>query len=127
MTRRSTLALLAIVPAVALGACKSGDGTPTGPGASRGVGELRGGSTAQLANCTDWRGGTPAQRYATIRDIRGQLTAQTSRSQDSGLSDDAAYAVFENSCSTEGTGKLRLYKLYARAQAFAPYRDDAKD
>src|SRR5687767_14309112 len=121
--RPRSLALLAILPAVALGACESGDGTPR-PSSSGGVGEVRAGSTAQFANCGDWRRGTPAQRYATIRDIRGQLTPQTSRTENSGLSDDAAYGVFENSCSTAGTEKLRLYKLYARAQAFARFREE---
>jgi hypothetical protein len=120
--RAPLAAALALV--VVLGACKSGDGTPA---ADRGVGPVTAGSTAQFASCGDWRRGTPAQRYATIRDIRGHLTPQTSTSETSDLSDDAAYAVFENSCSTAGTEQLRLYKLYARAQAFAPYRDDAKD
>jgi hypothetical protein len=120
--RAPLLAALALV--LVLGACRSGDGTPA---AEQGVGRVAAGSTAQFASCSDWRRGTPAQRYATIRDIRGHLTPQTSTSEDSDLSDDAAYAVFENSCSTAGTEQLRLYKLYARAQAFAPYRGKAGD
>jgi hypothetical protein len=121
--RAPALAVAAALTAAALGACQSGDGTP----AAHGVGQIRADSTAQFANCSDWRHGTPAERYATIRDIRGQLTPQTARNEDSELSDAAAYAVFENSCGTPGAAKLRLYKLYARAQAFARFRPDAGD
>jgi hypothetical protein len=116
-------AAAALVLALALGACQSGNGASS----SHGVGQIRANSTAQFANCSDWRHGTPAERYATIRDIRGQLTPQTARNENSDLSDEAAYGVFENSCSTPGAGHLRLYKLYARAQAFAQFRPDAND
>ena len=74
---------------------------------------------AQFANCRDWRGGTREQRYATIEVIRGQLTPQSSSTAESDLSDDAAYAVFQHACKADFTDKLRLYKLYAHAQAFA--------
>ena len=117
------LASAAAVLARALGACQSGNGAP----AAHGVGQIRANSTAQFANCSDWRHGSPAERYATIRDIRGQLTPQTAHTENSDLSDAAAYAVFENSCGTPGAGHLRLYKLYARAQAFAQFRPDAGD
>lgn len=117
------LAVAAAMLAAALGACQGGSGAP----ATHGVGQLRADSTAQFANCSDWRHGTPAERYATIRDIRGQLTPQTAPNEDSDLSDDQAYAVFENSCGTPGAGHLRLYKLYARAQAFARFRPDSND
>jgi hypothetical protein len=81
---------------------------------------VRGNSTAQFANCHDWRGGSVKRRYATIEDIRGQLTPQSSGSAASDLSDEAAYNVFQHACATSFSDKLRLYKLYARAQAFAP-------
>ena len=86
----------------------------------RGVGLVRGNSTAQFANCRDWRGGSVKQRYATIEDIRGQLTPQSSGTAASDLSDETAYRIFEHACATDFSDKLRLYKLYARAQAFAP-------
>jgi hypothetical protein len=91
----------------------------------RGVGLVRGNSTAQLANCRDWRLGSVKRRYATIEDIRGQLTPQSSRSAASDLSDEAAYKVFQHACAAEFSDKLRLYKLYARAQAFAPLTKDS--
>jgi hypothetical protein len=86
----------------------------------RGVGLVRGNSTAQFANCQDWRLGSVKQRYATIEDIRGQLTPQRSGSAASDLSDAAAYRVFQHACAADFSDELRLYKLYARAQAFAP-------
>jgi hypothetical protein len=92
--------------------------------ASQGVGQVVGESTAQLSNCGDWVRGTEDERYATIADIRGQLTPQSSETAESDLSDDAAYEMFESSCEEEWAASLRLYKLYARAQAFAPLTGD---
>ena len=80
---------------------------------------MRNNSTAQFANCRDWRRGTPEQRYKTIKDIRGQLTPQRSKTAASDLTDDAAYAVFQHACKADFSAQLRLYKLYAHAQAFA--------
>jgi hypothetical protein len=111
---------LLVAAVLGLPACGSDSGAGKGePVDIRGVGLVRGNSTAQFANCKDWRGGTPDQRHATIEDIRGQLTPQSSRTAESDLSDDAAYAVFQHACKADFTDKLRLYKLYARAQAFA--------
>ena len=113
-----------LAAAVALPACGANDdGASRHEGAPvdiRGVGLVRGNSTAQFANCRDWRGGTVKQRYATIEDIRGQLTPQRSETAASDLSDKAAYKVFQHACAADFSDKLRLYKLYARAQAFAP-------
>ena len=86
----------------------------------RGVGRMSGNSTAQFANCRDWRGGSEKRRYATIEDIRGQLTPQSSESAVSDLSDDEAYRIFQRVCASGFSDELRLYKLYAHAQAFAP-------
>ena len=83
----------------------------------RGVGLVSGNSTAQFANCRDWRRGSVQQRYATIEDIRGQLTPQRSESAESDLSDEAAYRVFQHACAADFSDELRLYKLYAHAQA----------
>jgi len=116
---RPALVLLAAVAALA--GC--GDAGSAGGGdeaEAEGVGIVRAGSTAQFANCRDWRGGTEEERYATIEDIRGQLTPQSSESAESDLSDEAAYEVFQHTCANEFADDLRLYKLYARAQAFAP-------
>ena len=62
----------------------------------RGLGLMSGNSTAQFANCRDWRGGSMKRRYATIEDIRGQLTPQSSESAESDLSDEDAYLIFQH-------------------------------
>jgi hypothetical protein len=122
--------MVALVAAVvALSACgANGDSQGRHEGAPvdiRGVGLVRGNSTAQFANCRDWRLGSVERRYATIEDIRGQLTPQSSRTAESDLSDEAAYRIFQHACAADFSDKLRLYKLYARAQAFAPLTKDA--
>ena len=60
----------------------------------------------------------------TIAEIRGQMTPQSSASAQSDLPDSAAYAMFEKICASDNSGSMRLYKLYAPAQAFAPLRTD---
>lgn len=113
--------LAAILAIAALAGC--GGSTDAGEGATdevEGVGIVRAGSTAQFANCRDWRRGTVDDRYATIEDIRGQLTPQSSETAESDLSDEAAYDLFEHTCANDFAADLRLYKLYAHAQAFAP-------
>jgi hypothetical protein len=131
---RSGLGIVALVAAVvALQACGSNDdGTSDtnkrregAPVDIRGLGLVRGNSTAQFANCRDWRLGSVKRRYATIQDIRGQLTPQRSTSAASDLSDAAAYRVFQHVCAADFSDNLRLYKLYARAQAFAPLTKEA--
>jgi hypothetical protein len=125
---RKSLALLVLAAAgVALPACgedddRGGAGRDRdAPVDVRGVGLVRGNSTAQFANCRAWRGGSENRRYATIEDIRGQLTPQSSESAESDLSDEQAYRIFQRVCASEFSDELRLYKLYARAQAFAPF------
>jgi hypothetical protein len=132
-TSRAGLAILALAAAaVALPACGGTDddggdrnapvgGDRNAPVDIRGVGLMSGNSTAQFANCRDWRGGSVKRRYATIEDIRGQLTPQSSKSAESDLSDQDAYQVFQRVCANRFSDELRLYKLYARAQAFAQF------
>lgn len=120
-----------LVIAAALAGCGTGTDASAGgkaaPRAGEGIGLVRAGSTAQFADCTDWRRGTVAQRRVTITSIRDQLTPQRSETAESALADDAAYRLFDKVCSS-GIGKtLRLYKLYARAQAFAPLAAAAHD
>ena len=84
------------------------------------VGISRAGSVAQFADCGDWRKGSPAERYATVRAIRGQLTPQLSKTAASPLPDERAYAMLQRNCSAGRLDSLRLYKLYVRMQGFAP-------
>lgn len=86
------------------------------------VGDASAGSVAQFADCGDWRAGTRAEREATVRVLRGQLTPQRSRTAASPLPDEQAYAVFQKACAPDFAESLRLYKLYVKVQAFAPLR-----
>ena len=78
------------------------------------------GSVVQYADCGDWRGGTPAEKRATVVALRGQLTPQSSETAASPLPDGRAYEILEGACAPGNPASLRLYKLYVRAQAFAP-------
>lgn len=123
---RTGLTVLMLAAAVALPACGGTDHDGVAgrdrdaPVDIRGVGLMSGNSTAQFANCRDWRGGSMKRRYATIEDIRGQLTPQSSESAESDLSDEDAYRIFQRVCANDFSDELRLYKLYAHAQGFAP-------
>ena len=119
---RASLAALVAAAALAL-AVGCGDEGESGAADAdaEGVGIVRAGSTAQFASCRDWRTGSEEDRYATIEDIRGQLTPQSSAEAESDLSDQRAYELFDHTCANEWAGSLRLYKLYAHAQPFAQF------
>ena len=121
MTRRS-IAVAALVAATATAGC-GGDGEKASqsPAGAQPVGDMSGGSVAQYADCGDWRRGTRAERYATIRVLRGRLTPDSSKTAASPLTDDRAYEVLQDACA-QGIDSLRLFKLYARVQAFEPLR-----
>jgi len=86
----------------------------------QGVGDPVGGSVAALAQCRDWNAGTEAEKQATIADIRSSLTPQSHEESGTALSDERAYELFEHSCTEDWAQGFKLYKLYARAAAFAP-------
>jgi hypothetical protein len=111
-----------LIAAALLAGC--GGNAPSEPQGLSGVGPVSAGSQAQYADCEHWNSGTAEDKLATIADIRGQLTPQDSRNSDSGYPDEAALELFDRVCSYEFAAKLRLYKLYARAAAFAPLRSD---
>ncbi len=91
--------------------------------AARPLGQMLVGSVAQMAKCSDWRGGTRAQRVATIHDIRQQINLRDSAVPTPELSDAAAYGVLDRTCRQDLAGSVRLYKVYARATAFAPFAE----
>ncbi len=113
---RARAALLAA--ALFLAACGE-ERAPRSP-AAKPVGQESQGSVVQYADCGDWRKGTPAQKRATVVALRGQLTPQSSQTAASPLSDERAYEILEKVCARGNPASLRLYKLYVRAQAFAP-------
>lgn len=120
----------ALVAAIAIAGC--GDDESPRPAAERPsatasvapVGEPNQGSVVQFADCDDWRKGSEAAKQATIVELRDQLTLQSDPDAESPLSDERAFEIFESSCAPSYAGSLRLYKLYARAQGFAPLADD---
>lgn len=82
------------------------------------VGEVRAGSVAQLADCTDWNEGSVAERRATVVDIREQLNSGGVAEGRPSLSDPRAYEIFESACSRPYAHAFLLYKLYYQANAF---------
>jgi hypothetical protein len=119
------LAATALAAAVSVAGCgeqETSSARPKAAGKSgaKPVGKSSAGSVVQFADCADWRRGSPAERFATIEELRGQLTPQTSRTAASPLADERAYEILDRACRFETAGSLRLYKLYVRAQGFAP-------
>ena len=84
------------------------------------VGHSSAGSVVQYADCSDWVAGSRAEREATVVALRGQLTPTHSETAASPLPDEQAYALLDKSCAQTYARSMRLYKLYARAQGFAP-------
>lgn len=117
--RRLRLTLLLGAVAAALVGCGNTDeATTTEP--VQGVGGVRVGSIAQLAQCRDWVAGTEEQRLATIADIRSQINTGDPGVQNPTLTDEEAYDVFEGACRHAYATGFRLYKLYFRASAYQP-------
>jgi hypothetical protein len=121
VARRAPVLVLVALAAV-LGGCGddgSGAAAPEPP-AAKPVGPESQGSTVQYADCGDWRRGSAAEKVATVVALRGQLTPQTSQTAESPLADDRAVEILDKACAPSYAGSLRLYKLYVRAQSFAP-------
>jgi hypothetical protein len=84
------------------------------------VGESVGGSVAPLVECRDWNEATEEEKLATIEDVRSQVSRQDVGIDAPVLSDEEAMTVFDSTCEPSWAQGFRLYKLYARAVAFAP-------
>ena len=134
--RRSSRALILLTAVAALAAAgcgeNGGDGDTDGAAAAQAaatpevtpVGDEVTGSVVQYADCDDWNAGSEPARRATVEKLRGQLTPTQSKDARSPLSDERAYEILEKACSPDYAGSLRLYKLYARAQGYAPLAVD---
>ncbi len=120
--------MVALLAATALAGCGGGSdgdkdaGTPQAQGTptAKPVGAENQGSVVQYADCGDWRKGSVAEKQATVIALRGQLTPQTSETAKSSLPDDRALEILDSACKPDFSKSLRLYKLYVRAQGFAP-------
>jgi hypothetical protein len=113
---RASAGLIAL--ALVAGGCGGDEGE------TEAAGEPVGGSVAALAQCQDWIEASEAERQATIEDIRLASAPQTEENATTSLSDEDAYELFESSCEPSYARSLELYKLYARANAFAPLRPE---
>ncbi len=118
--RRGAPVLLAAL-VLALAACGNDRDSA---GKAKPVGHTLVGSVAALAQCRDWNGGTRDERLATIEDIREQINLKDSAVQTPELSDEAAYRILDTTCHRPYAASLRLYKLYARADSFAPFAEE---
>lgn len=117
---RARLAAASVAAAIALAACGGDDEEGPAKHAAEPVGNPVGGSVVQYADCADWRRGSVAERRATVVELRRQLTPQTSKTAESPLPDERAFEILEKACTPDFAKSLRLYKLYVRAQGFAP-------
>ena len=134
MVRRTVVAALAAA-ALVVGGCGGGDGeakpeqsAERAPAAGEvidisgtdAVGESLAGSVAPLVECRDWNEASDEEKLVTIEDVRSQVSRQDVGIRSPSLTDDEALAIFDNTCEPSWAQGFRLYKLYARAVAFAP-------
>ena len=117
---RAARAFWVVAAALVVAAVGCGDDEATREPAAKPAGKEIAGSVVQYADCTDWRKATVDERYATITALKGQLTPQTDPTPESTLDDDKAYEILQNFCRQKFGDKLRLYKLYVKAQGFSP-------
>lgn len=118
MSRLAALVAAAAVTAAIAGCGDDGTNLPTGSG-TEGVGMVRAGSSAALAQCSDWLTGTDEQQQQTIDDIYNQLNQAGADGPTPDLPDDEARALFDRACTNDYAAGFRLYKLYARTAAFS--------
>jgi hypothetical protein len=85
---------------------------------AQGVGQVKVGSVAALAQCRDWNAGTEEEKLATIEDIRAQINLEDAPLQTTSLSDERAHEVFDSACSEPYAAPFKLYRIYARAAAY---------
>jgi hypothetical protein len=108
------LALAVAALGLSLAACGSDERSSA---EAPGVGQVRAGSVAALANCGDWRRGSVAERLATIEDLN--TGAVEGGEGVPPFSDEDAYDFFERACAPDYAAGFKLYKLYARGAAFS--------
>jgi hypothetical protein len=121
--RRRRVTVAALVAVTAAAGCGDDSSKPSASTDVKPVGTESAGSVVQFADCGDWRAGSEAERNATVKTLRGQLTPQRSTTAASPLPDERAYAMFQKTCAPDSAASLRLYKLYVRMQGFAPLMD----
>lgn len=85
--------------------------------AAHGVGE-----SLELANCSDWRKGTEAQRRQTVVELRqfagSQVGSSAGIQRGPVLLDASAYKLLQSWCVKTFARGFKLYRLYTRSAAF---------
>ena len=116
---RARRCLAAIAAGAALLAVGCGDSdNPSDPGSSA-VGSPGVETTARQSDCLDWQQATVEERQVIVDSISKFEGGGPSGTLGRHMPDDTAYEVFDRFCGDrEGTGALKLYKVYVRAAAF---------
>jgi hypothetical protein len=90
--------------------------------ASRTVNDVAVGESLRLANCTNWRSATVAQRKLTVEQLQkfagGRVGSSAGMKTGPILSNDRAYKLFQKACVHAYARGFKLYKLYEHAAAF---------
>jgi len=115
-------AAIAAAAALAFGAAACGADSDDAP-RSEPVGDLRAGSVAQLAECSDWTAGSREERVATVEAVKAAINLKDGTGETPELSDEAAYRVIDTTCAEDFAARFRLYKVYARATGFASFAE----
>ena len=114
----------ALLAALLLASCGGDSSEDPAAKKAKPVGQVLVGSVAAMAQCKDWNAGSRPERIATIEDIREQVNLKDGTVETPALTDNQAYRVLEGICSRPYASTFRLYKLYARADSFAPFAED---
>lgn len=117
--RRIAALIAATAALAALSGCGEDEAEPASTG-TEGVGAVRAGSSAALAQCSDWVSATEEQQQQTIDDIYNQLNQAGADGPTPDYADDEeAREFFDSACSNDYARGFRLYKIYARSAAFS--------
>jgi hypothetical protein len=118
--RRLAAVIAVAAIAAATGGCGEEDRAETTGYGTEGVGMVRAGSSAALAQCSDWLAATDEQKQQTVDDIYNQLNQAGADGPTPDIPDDAdAHEFFDQACANDYARGFRLYKIYARSAAFS--------
>ena len=113
------LVAVAVAAFGALPATGCGDSDDTSDPGSAALGSPDVQTTVRDADCSDWNGATVEDRQVIVESLSefegGAPTGTVGRT----LPDEEAYDLFKRACEPDYAGAFKLYKIYARAAAFA--------
>ena len=111
--------LLALVAAVAGTVALAGTraGSPSPP-AARPAAMLIGGVPLQQARCVQWLAGSQTERSRTVSALAYVAGGPSGYGPGATLSQDAAFALFDRTCTSPIAANFLLYEIYNRAAAF---------